>query len=274
MKARILVAVIFIPLIFVIIYILPPIALPIAISVLSIIAIYELMISTKMVKSPRLVFYAMIFGAVIPFWTFAGSPIEPALIALFILFCLLFIDIIASRGKVRFEHIAASFFAATFIPFFLSAFIRIDMGKLGNYNILLPFVAAFISDAAAFFVGISVGKTKLAPNISPKKTVEGAVGGFVFAVLAMLLYGFILNQFFSVLADYLLLAMYGALGAVAAQLGDLSFSVIKRQFGIKDYGWIFPGHGGVLDRFDSVLFVAPLTEALIMILPAIEAAGS
>ena len=113
------------------------------------------------------------------------------------------------------------------------------------------------------------GKHKLAPELSPKKTVEGAVGGVAGAVLSTLLYGFIVGKWFGAPAvRYGLLVIYALLGALAAQFGDLAFSYIKREYKIKDYGSIFPGHGGVLDRFDSVIFAAPLLEILIVSFPA------
>ncbi len=135
--------------------------------------------------------------------------------------------------------------------------------------VLLPLVSAFTSDASALFAGMAFGRHKLAPELSPKKTVEGAVGGLLGAIACTVLYGYIMQTGFGLAVSYPRLAVYGALGSLISQLGDLFFSYIKRQYGIKDYGNIFPGHGGVLDRFDSVVFCAPLTELLIRILPAL-----
>ena len=101
------------------------------------------------------------------------------------------------------------------------------------------------------------GKHKLIPDVSPKKTVEGAIGGVVFCVLAMVVFGLVVNNIKSGLrANYLMLIVGGLLASVVSQVGDLCMSVIKRNYGIKDYGKLFPGHGGVLDRFDSVLAVS------------------
>ena len=130
----------------------------------------------------------------------------------------------------------------------------------------LPLAISFGSDTFALFAGMLCGKHKLAPKVSPKKTVEGAVGGVVGATLLMLLVVFLLNRYAAVSIHYAGAAVMGALGAVIGQIGDLSFSIIKRQTGIKDYGHIFPGHGGVLDRFDSVIFVAPVVELVLRIL--------
>jgi phosphatidate cytidylyltransferase len=145
--------------------------------------------------------------------------------------------------------------------------------NLGKYYILLPFVSAFCSDAFALFAGMLFGKHKLAPELSPKKTVEGSIGGFAGSVLCVCLYAFIVNRVWGLTPHYGMLVVYGILGSAISQLGDLSFSYIKREYGIKDYGNIFPGHGGVLDRFDSVIFCAPLTATLLLLVPFFTAGG-
>ena len=209
---------------------------------------------------------------------FAGGP-DPllgllrrpsaALCGLFVYVLLLFCEAIASRKRITLEKMGGAFFLSVFIPFFLSSFLRIRL--MGNWEalVVLPFIVAFISDAFALFAGMAFGRHKLAPELSPKKTVEGAVGGFAGAVVCSVLYGALLQFAFRWQVSYAALALYGALGRVVSQLGDLSFSYIKREYGIKDFGNIFPGHGGVLDRFDSVIFCAPLIELLIRILPAV-----
>ena len=128
----------------------------------------------------------------------------------------------------------------------------------------MPLVAAFMSDSAALFTGMACGKHKLAPKASPKKTVEGAMGGLVGGVLGMIVFRIV---FFFVTLQPLSIGwcmVIGLVGAFMGQLGDLSFSVIKRQCGIKDYGTIFPGHGGILDRFDSVMFIAPFVTMVVI----------
>ena len=125
-------------------------------------------------------------------------------------------------------------------------------------GIAIPLVAAFMSDAMALFGGMMFGRTKLAPLVSPKKTREGAVSGLVGGMAGMILF----RIFFFLCTEVPLhigwCVLLGLVGAVLGQLGDLSFSCIKRQYGIKDYGRLLPGHGGVLDRFDSVIFAAPV----------------
>ena len=127
---------------------------------------------------------------------------------------------------------------------------------------------AFLSDAGAYFVGLRFGKHKLAPVVSPNKTIEGALGGLAGAILGMLIYAVVLDFLPGGLhVNYALALLYGFLGAAVGIFGDLCFSVIKRQTGIKDYGNLIPGHGGVLDRFDSMVMVAPLMEVLLLLLP-------
>ena len=128
---------------------------------------------------------------------------------------------------------------------------------VGQYIYLLVFLAAWITDTFAYFTGFFFGKHKLCPNISPKKTVEGAVGGVVFCIISFLVYGIVVSGMFKIQPNYVGLAVVGLVMSVLAQVGDLLASVIKRTYGVKDYGRVFPGHGGVLDRFDSVLLLAP-----------------
>ena len=135
--------------------------------------------------------------------------------------------------------------------------------------ILLPFVVAFLSDTGAYFVGCAIGKHKLAPVISPKKTVEGLVGGVLTAIVGVVVYCLILKSYFEFNVNWIYVPVYGLLGSLGAVFGDLCFSVIKRHTGIKDYGNLIPGHGGIFDRFDSMVVVAPLVELLLLTIPMV-----
>lgn len=127
---------------------------------------------------------------------------------------------------------------------------------------LLAFLGAWICDTFAYFTGKFFGKHKLIPEISPKKTIEGSVGGIVFTIGGFAIYGLIMNTYFEADLSYLTLCIYGLILSIISQFGDLIASSIKRQYNLKDYGFIFPGHGGVLDRFDGVLLVAPTLYVL------------
>ncbi|MGI6202878.1 MAG: phosphatidate cytidylyltransferase [Eubacteriales bacterium] len=136
----------------------------------------------------------------------------------------------------------------------------------GEYVYLLAFLVPWMSDAGAYFVGCKIGKHKLNPAVSPKKTVEGAIGGVVFGAVSAIVYGLIVQHVFSLRPQYGWLAFAGFVISALSQCGDLVASLIKRHYNIKDYGNIFPGHGGVLDRFDSVIAAAPFLYILCLML--------
>lgn len=132
---------------------------------------------------------------------------------------------------------------------------------MGNVYVWLPFICAFGSDTGAYFVGVSIGKHRLAPVLSPKKSIEGSIGGIITGCLLCGIYCFVADKLGYVNYndnEIIMLAVFGGIASAFSQLGDLAASSIKRYTGIKDYGKLMPGHGGVLDRFDSVLFTAPI----------------
>ncbi len=126
---------------------------------------------------------------------------------------------------------------------------------VGKFVYLIPFVFAWVTDTFAYFTGRLFGKHKLIPAVSPKKTVEGAIGGAVCCALVAVLYGYMTAVCFDASPNYIVLGIAGLVIAVVSQIGDLAMSAIKRQYGIKDYGKLLPGHGGLLDRFDSCMAV-------------------
>lgn len=268
---RIMVAVVFVPVILIILYVLPPVAMAAALSLVCAIAIYEALVATDFLKHSRIAFYSMLLAAAIPFWAWSGSEGQVVLPALFAYVCLLFGEAIASRQKMGLEKMGGAFFLAVFVPYFLSSFIRLRGLDHWSFLVILPFIIAFLSDTAAYFTGRALGKRKLAPDLSPRKTVEGAVGGLLGATASAMACGVVFHLVFHLEGvRYPALALCGALGSVVAQLGDLSFSYIKREYGIKDFGNLLPGHGGILDRFDSVIFCAPFVELMLYFLPVVK----
>ena len=133
-----------------------------------------------------------------------------------------------------------------------------DEGAVSRFLFLIPFVFAWVIDTFAYFSGRLFGKHKLIPAVSPKKTVEGAIGGAVFGAATAVLYGVIVNACFDAIPNYVTLILGGLAIAVVSQIGDLIMSAIKRQYNVKDFGKMLPGHGGLLDRFDSSIAVALL----------------
>lgn len=162
--------------------------------------------------------------------------------------------------KININNTASTFFGFLYVAFmFSNLYLLRETVLYGKLIVWLVFICAFCCDTGAYFAGRFLGKHKLAPVLSPKKTVEGAVGGVIAAELCSVFYGVVIKNCFHIPDDFnivLMCGFVGIIGAVFAELGDLAASSIKRYTGIKDYGNIMPGHGGVLDRFDSVIFTS------------------
>lgn len=170
---------------------------------------------------------------------------------------------ILKAGEVKFAQIMAGLFGSIAIGYSFAAFLRMEASGIHRAYLLLPFILSFACDTFAYFAGRAFGKHKLAPKVSPKKTVEGSIGGMTGNVVCGLLFAFVMDRWFGGSIGYGAMAALALLCSIVAQVGDLSFSLIKREFGIKDYGRLFLEHGGVLDRFDSVLFVTPVIEIIL-----------
>ena len=169
----------------------------------------------------------------------------------------LFAVAVLSHGKFSFEALGVIFSASLYIIAACCTLIYVrDIERGGKFIYLLIFLGAWITDIFAYFTGMLLGKHKLIPDVSPKKTVEGSIGGTLFCALSFVVFGVIMNCYFGGESNFLLLAIGGVAIAVISQIGDLIMSVIKRHYGIKDFGKLFPGHGGILDRFDSVIAVS------------------
>ncbi len=177
---------------------------------------------------------------------------------------MLFIEFLWHHGSYKVEQLSFMGGAMCFVPWSLEKLIDVNYYGTGEHGLLylvLALCGAWIADSGAYFSGVFLGKHKLCPEISPKKTVEGFVGGLISNAVIFLgvfiVYAMIRGVAFSLIIG-IKTALLGVVCAGVSVLGDLTFSVIKREKGIKDYGKIMPGHGGLTDRFDSVLFVAPV----------------
>ena len=268
MKQRILVAVVGIPLLLLVLCWAPHWATAALLAALGIIGAHELLVAVCGPEKTKQLWVLAGFLAVLTvFSTYAGMDAykKTVLAAAPWLLCagvaLLFFLAVRWYGRenaIAFQDICTVLLGGVAIPLAMSCLLRLRLLTYGGGLVLMPLVAAFMSDSAALFTGMACGKHKLAPKASPKKTVEGAVGGLAGGVLGMIVFRIV---FFFVTVEPLPIGwcmVIGLVGAFMGQLGDLSFSIIKRQFGIKDYGRLLPGHGGVLDRFDSVIFAAPV----------------
>lgn len=178
--------------------------------------------------------------------------------------------LVLCHKKCTFKDAALSFLGTVYITFFFLHIIFIRSSHLGYLNIWLIFISAWSTDTFAYFAGRLLGKHKLCPTISPKKTVEGAIGGVFGCVAFICLYVFFCAKYADVNANYLYTVIFAVLTSVVSQMGDLAASCIKRENNVKDYGNLIPGHGGILDRFDSALLISPLVYYFTLYLPVIS----
>ena len=271
MKTRIIVAFLGIPFLFLMIFFAPLWAFALALGLISAIAAYEILRCMSPASPERFRAYAVISALSVQVANAFETGSLVLYAAIFLLTLVMFVELMISfrkESQVRFEIVLQVIFAGTVMPALLSSLVRVGLNDNSSIYLLLPFVAAFSSDSGAYFAGSFLGKRKLFPNLSPNKTLEGCIGGFAAAIGVMILYGIILRAIGVPFVNFTALVLYGFLGSLACQLGDLAFSAVKRVYKIKDFGTLIPGHGGVLDRFDSMHFTAPMIEILVLLLPA------
>lgn len=256
--------------------------LPLILSVVICIILFELARAVGGQKYGFAMAGVMLYGALMPLLEYSKCAADPQKLSawfgmpsqelfehlqsglLTLCALMLFLQFLFHHGKFKVEQLAFMGGAMYFVPWSLTKLIDLNYfgdGKHGLFYLVLALCGAWIADSGAYFCGVALGKRKLCPNISPKKTIEGFVGGiisnaviflgifWVYAVMRGVPFGFV---------DGVLAALLGVICAPISVVGDLVFSVVKREKGIKDYGRIMPGHGGLTDRFDSVLFVVPM----------------
>lgn len=166
--------------------------------------------------------------------------------------------------KYQANQIMAAYFCVLYAPVMFSFIYRIRTTEYGIYLVWMVFIASWISDTFAYFTGVLLGKHKLAPVLSPKKSIEGSIGGVAGSALAGALFGYLFAAKVGQEVNLIVVcAVLGAFGSVISQMGDLAASAIKRNQDIKDYGTLIPGHGGIMDRFDSVIVTAPIIYFLV-----------
>ena len=254
MKTRILASVVLLPLLLLIVLAAPKFLTGVLFGLMAAIAAYELLSGTGLLKHKRLQIYAMVCAFFCVLWCGLGISYAWLLLVVIAFWMALMAEVMLSGMQLPFDKIALCVVAGVLLPLLLGSLVRIHGWALGRFYILVPF-------------GMKFGKHRLAPVISPKKSVEGVFGGVAGAILGMVIYCLVLQLCFKLQVNYLAAVLYGAVGAGGAVFGDLCFSVVKRQTGIKDYGNLIPGHGGILDRFDSMMIVGPLAELLLLLLP-------
>ena len=278
MFKRVMVAVVGLPLLILILGWAPSWATMLLLAAMCAIGAWELMHAAAGERGRPLIPLTEIAAALVPVCVYAEVSIEnteltalpvlplTALLGAVLVLALFVVSICRYGGEraVPFAALTTAIFAGLVFPLMLSCMLRLRMVPyIGMLLVFFPLCISFGSDTFAFFAGLLFGKHKLTP-VSPKKTVEGAIGGLIGGVIGMMIMPFVGGMVISdAFMSPTMAVAFGLLGSVVSQIGDLSFSVIKREFGVKDYGNLLPGHGGILDRFDSVTFVAPFVWLLL-----------
>ena len=245
-----------------------PILINIVVAVAALMCAVELLQAKNMLKDLKISVPSMLFAAVTPMLVTIGYWFIP----MYVFPLILFLEMIFFHEKVLFKDVAFVFTAIFIAVSGLSSVVVLcdmDRSHTGFY-VTLCLVIPWVADAAAYFVGSALGKHKLCPNISPKKTIEGAIGGVIFGVIGAFvdvmvfqLWIFTSNE----QINYISLFFIALIGAVISIAGDLTFSLIKRCCHVKDYGSVIPGHGGILDRCDSLIFTAPFVFIVVQFFP-------
>lgn len=245
----------------------------------TLIAIHEIFNAFKFSKKQLYIYFSFFPVVILVFlsdYQIARNLLLPVCY-LFVLF--LAICIVLNNQTIEFSKIGGMTFFAACVTFCFFSLVHLKTvlpsakyGADAIYFVSLILGFAWGGDTFAYFAGRAFGKHKLAPNVSPNKTVEGAIGGIIGSMAIGVLFTFLYTTFFSVSGTtvkgtyYIVIILLGAVASILGIMGDLFASAIKRQCDIKDYGTIFPGHGGILDRFDSVLFIAPLVVIVVRVI--------
>ena len=251
------------------------------IALITLVSVYEILVATHYVKNRVLIGCGLLFAAVVPFFQLTGfMPVGLTICCAFILATLCVL--LHGHRTIELKEVSFVFMMSLLIPFSMSTMLYLNVASVyfpqrydqidGLFFVLLAFGGAWMGDIGAYFIGSFFGKHKLAPVISPKKTVEGAIGGVLTTVVFFTLLGLVWE--FAVLrqdggVQWVWLVISAVACSIVGMIGDLAFSCIKRACYIKDYGHIIPGHGGMLDRFDSVILVSPFLFLLVQYIPFI-----
>ncbi len=253
------------------------VALNIAIAAVIVLMLFELFRAGKCLKLRLTCAPAYLYGAIIPFIVSGkASKYKLAVTVVFVLFW--FITFIAQHNTMKYQKFFYITACTLLVSNSMSCLIVLnDMDSVhGLMYLVMGLCGAWLADSGAYFAGTFFGRHKLCSEVSPKKTVEGFAGGIAVTGLLFVLINFVYSKIlphvteYTVSVNYLEVFFLGAALAVVGTIGDLSASVLKRQCEIKDYGNIMPGHGGAMDRFDSVLFVAPCFLAFVSLISIYE----
>lgn len=241
----------------------------IVIALLSLFAVFEMLCCIGQRRNNLIAVPVYIISIILPLsirlLKFGISFFESAMLMFVLLMFYMLTIAVFSKGKMHPKNIGFAFAMVFYVLFGISCVLAIRNMPNGQYLYLLIFISAWITDSGAYFVGVFFGKRKLIPDVSPKKTVEGAIGGIVSCLASFLIYGLIMQLGFDFSPNYLILALLALLLSAVSMCGDLIASVVKRTFNVKDYGRIIPGHGGIMDRFDSIIATASVMCVIVNI---------
>lgn len=270
LKTRLISAVVLIAILLAIVFFTPDWAFSLIVCALTFLIMSELTKVLRIETKPCIVITNYIAAAAYMALGFLNAEMIGELVfmitALFVM--ALMVIAILNNEKVKFSDVCSSIFLVFYSVVFLMHLAFIRKLDSGIAFLFMPIIGAYVTDTGAYFTGMLMGKHKLIPAISPNKTVEGAIGGIITTIIAFVIYGVVMSSM-GYVVNYLLLIVLAILCGVISQFGDLSASVIKRNFSVKDFGHIIPGHGGFVDRVDSLMFVAPLVYYFITFLPVI-----
>lgn len=278
MKQRLLVAAIGVPLLILVLVFLPPLATGILVAAIAGAAAYELL-HTACKRPNELYGLTVLYAALTALMVFSITAVKSFAIdwpqilypaAAFLYLMGLFFFAVRTHGTehaIPFTDVAVCIVAAFLFPAMYGCIALLR--SIGPAFVLMPFVVAFIGDSFSMLGGMAFGHKKFAPNVSPNKTWAGFIAGLIGSALGMVLLCLVYKWVWSMELPIWYFALVGIVANLFGQLGDLSTSLIKREAGIKDYSHIFLTHGGVLDRFDSILFIAPVVYAAVMWMEAV-----
>ncbi len=254
-----------------------------AFAVIALLGVYEALNAVGSLKNAVISIPCFIYTAVIEFTFLLNDRLSVIILATLAYMMIMFMCALGKYEKVHVSQIAMSVMMTMVVTFAFYSAIYLYYGTDGSASktygismIVFCLLCSWLTDTGAYFAGTLFGRHKLSPRISPKKTIEGAIGGVFVCIALTWAIGFICTSIFGIIDGYTIrttnLIILTAVCSIISMVGDLSFSVVKRTYGIKDYGNIMPGHGGVLDRFDSFLFVTPCVCVLAKYMPVLVAA--
>lgn len=259
MKTRIISALVGLVLLGAVLFLFETAVLDVAVAALSVMGVYEMINAIGLSKNKIFTGVCTVFAALFSssFFQTVGS------LSGFVEFCfgmVVLLFVMNHHKELKATDAAFAFFFTLFIPKAFSTILlfRSFGSPVSYFLVLMSLAVAWLNDTCAYFSGYFFGKRKLCPELSPKKTVEGAIGGVFGDLIVCCILAFAFTKVTGFAINWISFAIFVPVGAVIAIFGDLAASAIKRQYGVKDYGKIMPGHGGIMDRFDSWVFVAPI----------------